>query len=123
MSMPDPSSEHRLFSVEDFLETTGDENKKNTYAALVEPLSRLGNLIQSQYATPDGLPGVCILKNARVDETYLGDLIQTIVLTDGLLDFHMSVGSRTSQIVIEPSLLQPLGPMSVAKIGVMWAYA
>lgn len=123
MLMPDPDNERRLLSPSEFLASLENEGQRKKYDSLLKHLKPLANVVKARFPAPDGIPDLRIIKNARPEDTYLGDILNTIYLTDGLLEQCLLLDAQVSKTPHTPKTPQPLGALSVAKIGVMWAYA
>lgn len=123
MLMPDPDNERRLLSIKDFLDSKDDGRKRRAYGSLLAPLAPLATRINAFWPAPDGMPDVRIVTNAQAGETELRDMVNTVCLTEGLLDDCMAAQLQASEVLNARDLPRTLGPLSVAKMGVMRAYA
>ncbi|ESS71410.1 hypothetical protein MGMO_105c00660 [Methyloglobulus morosus KoM1] len=94
MLMPDPDNERRPLPPVEFLNSIENKNQRTRYAVLLERLEPLAKLIGTIYPAPDGLLDQCLM-----------------------------VDARASTIKHSPATPQPFGKFSIAKMGVMWAYA
>lgn len=123
MLMPDPDNECRPLRPSEFLASLENEGKRRKYDSLLKHLEPLANVVKTRFPAPDGIPELRIIKNAHPEDTYLGDILNTIYLSDGLLKQCLRLdvqGSKTHHLPITPRIL---GTLSIAKMGVMWAYA
>jgi hypothetical protein len=123
MLMPDPDNERKPLPPAEFLNSLENKDQRTRYAALLERLEPLAKLIGTRFPAPDGLPSLRIVKNAPAEDTAMGDMVNTIYLTDGLLDQCLMVDAGASTIKHSPATPRPFGKFSIAKMGVMWAYA
>lgn len=123
MLMPNPDAERRALSVDDFLRSIKDHERRRICASLLAPLLVLATRIKATWPTPDGMPDIRIVRNAPAEETELRDMVNTVCLAEGLLDRCLDANTQASEILGFSKLPKTLGQLSVAKLGVMWSCA
>lgn len=123
MLMPDPDRMRRLLSQAEFLDSIGDREKRKSYSNLLASLTPLILRIKATWRAPDGMPDLRIVKNAPASETELRDMVNTVCLAEGLLDECLAAHIQAVRVLKARDLPKTLGPLSVAKMCFMWAYA
>lgn len=123
MLMPDPDNERRLMSIDDFLKSQLEEMKRKLYTIILSPLFPLLSRIEATWPAPDPIPNICIIKNAKVGETELRDLIDTICLAEGLLEHCLEAQHLALKMLGPSKLPKPFGYLSIAKACMMWSCA
>lgn len=123
MLMPDPENELRLLSIEEFLRSTLDMRKNKLYKIILSPLPPLMKRIKATWAAPDGIPNICIVKNAGITETELRDLINTVCLAEGLLEHSLEAQNLALKNLGASKVPNPFGYLSIAKACMMWSCA
>jgi hypothetical protein len=123
MLMPNPDNERRTLSIDDFLRSIKDFERQRIYARLLAPLEILSTRINATWPTPDGMPDIRIVRNASAEETELRDMVNTVCLAEGLLDRSLAANSQASEKLGASKLPKTLGPLSIAKLSIMWSCA
>lgn len=121
MRMPDPDNEQRHLSINDFLDIAQHRHKKKIYRAILSPLSPLVDRIKATWHTPDGVPEIRIMTNARANETELRDIINIICLADGLLEQSLRIQELALKNFGASKIPKPFGSFSFAKACMMWS--
>lgn len=123
MLMPDPENERRTLSLEDFIRSTSDLKKRKIYRIILSPLPVLIERIKKTWLAPDGMPNILIVKNAKMEETELRDIINTVCLAEGLLERSLDAQNLAIKTLGPSKTPHPLGHLSIAKAFIMWSCA
>lgn len=121
MLIPDPDNARLTLSIDEFLRSILDYERRRIYASLLAPLEVLLTRIKATWPTPDGMPDIRVVKNAAAEETELRDLVNTVCLGEGLLDRCRSANTLAFDSLGASKLPKTLGSLSIAKLGIMWS--